>query len=236
MKESDCPIALLDYCVEKRAHINNLTVKDSFKLNGTTPHTVLSEREGDISKILGHILGPAKGEGNEMAQWVMKGNGNVVPCQTLRLLKVDKLNSKTEIRSRNLFYSLITRRWGMSMNPPSERTPNDWDPCDEYEDDDEIARSLPETEETVDSNCTLIDQQPAYNEIISTEVQRHHQDHITTGKVKSRAIGTNCRTSGSYNDNPMLNSTVYKVETPDKEVKGYANNCGYLKYADTGGL
>eukprot|EP00957_Ditylum_brightwellii_P008206 621060-Ditylum_brightwellii.AAC.1 len=28
----------------------------------------------------------------------MKGNGNVVPHQTLRLLKVEELNSKTEIR------------------------------------------------------------------------------------------------------------------------------------------
>eukprot|EP00957_Ditylum_brightwellii_P033681 2552553-Ditylum_brightwellii.AAC.1 len=46
------------------------------------------------TEILGHSLGPAKGEGNEMAQWVMKSNGNVVPHQTLRLLKVKKLNSK----------------------------------------------------------------------------------------------------------------------------------------------
>eukprot|EP00957_Ditylum_brightwellii_P167121 12722126-Ditylum_brightwellii.AAC.1 len=69
----------------------------------------------------------------------MKGNGNVVPCRTLRLLKVEELNSETEIRSRNLFNSLIERRWGKSMNPPPETTPNDWDPCDEYEDDDEKA-------------------------------------------------------------------------------------------------
>eukprot|EP00957_Ditylum_brightwellii_P153292 11666384-Ditylum_brightwellii.AAC.1 len=54
-------------------------------------------------EILGRILGPAKGEGNEMAQWVLKGNSNVVPCRTLRLLKVEELNSETEIRSCNLF-------------------------------------------------------------------------------------------------------------------------------------
>eukprot|EP00957_Ditylum_brightwellii_P031452 2385101-Ditylum_brightwellii.AAC.1 len=54
-------------------------------------------------EILGHALGPANGEGNEIAQWVMKGNGNVMPHQTLRLLKVKELNSKTEFRSCNLF-------------------------------------------------------------------------------------------------------------------------------------
>eukprot|EP00957_Ditylum_brightwellii_P018432 1386699-Ditylum_brightwellii.AAC.1 len=74
-----------------------------------------------------------------MAQWVLKGNDNVVPCQTIMLLKVDKLNSKTEIRSRILFDSLIVRRWDTSMNPPPETTPYDWDPYDEYEDDDEKA-------------------------------------------------------------------------------------------------
>eukprot|EP00957_Ditylum_brightwellii_P044631 3383788-Ditylum_brightwellii.AAC.2 len=54
-----------------------------------------------------------------MAQWVMKGNCNVGPRQTLRLLKVEELNSKTKIRSCNLFDSLIERRLGMPMNPPS---------------------------------------------------------------------------------------------------------------------
>eukprot|EP00957_Ditylum_brightwellii_P152894 11637582-Ditylum_brightwellii.AAC.1 len=74
-----------------------------------------------------------------MAQWVMKGNDNVVPSQTLRLLKVEELNGKTEIRSHNLLGSLVERRWGTSMNPPPETTPDNWDPCDEYEDNDEIA-------------------------------------------------------------------------------------------------
>eukprot|EP00957_Ditylum_brightwellii_P026595 2011445-Ditylum_brightwellii.AAC.1 len=45
-------------------------------------------------EILGRVLGPAKSGGNEMAQWVMKGNDNVVPRRTLRLLKVEELHSK----------------------------------------------------------------------------------------------------------------------------------------------
>eukprot|EP00957_Ditylum_brightwellii_P111953 8537827-Ditylum_brightwellii.AAC.1 len=42
MKESDCTLALWDYCVEQRVRVNNLTAKDSFKLSGTTPHTALT--------------------------------------------------------------------------------------------------------------------------------------------------------------------------------------------------
>eukprot|EP00957_Ditylum_brightwellii_P155111 11807756-Ditylum_brightwellii.AAC.1 len=51
MKESNCLLALQDYCVDQRTCINNLTAKDSFKLNGTTPHTALTGDEGDISSL-----------------------------------------------------------------------------------------------------------------------------------------------------------------------------------------
>eukprot|EP00957_Ditylum_brightwellii_P108604 8283517-Ditylum_brightwellii.AAC.1 len=60
---------------------------------------------------------------------------------------------------------MIERRWGLYMNPPPETTPEDWDQYEEYEDNDEIARSLLEVEETVDANGTLIDQQSTYGRI-----------------------------------------------------------------------
>eukprot|EP00957_Ditylum_brightwellii_P159895 12170980-Ditylum_brightwellii.AAC.1 len=135
MKESDCSLALWNYCVEQRAQVNNFTANNFFKLNGTTPHMALTGEEGDIlslcifkwyewcyfreqnmsfpfnKEVLGCILGPAKDEGDEMAQWVMKGNGNVMSCQTLRLLNVEELNNKSKIRSCKFFDSLIERRW-----------------------------------------------------------------------------------------------------------------------------
>ena len=107
MCESDSPMCLWDYCVERRARINNLAAKDNFKLHGMTPHTATLAEEGNISslcqfgwyewcyyheqtaafphnrEVLGWILGPAQGKGNEMAQWVLKANGQVVPRQSL---------------------------------------------------------------------------------------------------------------------------------------------------------
>eukprot|EP00957_Ditylum_brightwellii_P131769 10048636-Ditylum_brightwellii.AAC.1 len=77
MKESDCPLVLWDYCFDQRAQINNLTIRGSFKFNGTTPHIALT--------------GPVDGEGIEMAQSVLKVNNNVVPHQTLRPLDVAEL-------------------------------------------------------------------------------------------------------------------------------------------------
>ena len=103
MHESDSPLVFWDYCVERQAWINNLMAKDRFQLQGTTAHTLMTGEEGDISnlcqyawydwcyyrenknafpfnkEVLGRVLGPARGEGNEMCQWILKANGNVVP-------------------------------------------------------------------------------------------------------------------------------------------------------------
>ena len=103
MREEDSPLAFWDYCVERQARINNLTAKNNLNLEGTMAHTMTIGEEGDISnlcqygwhewcyyreqkaafphnkEVLGRVLGPAHGEGNEMAQWVLKANGNVVP-------------------------------------------------------------------------------------------------------------------------------------------------------------
>jgi hypothetical protein len=51
MKEPDCPLAFWDYCIERRARINNLTAKTMFKLHGTNSHTALTGEEGDISNL-----------------------------------------------------------------------------------------------------------------------------------------------------------------------------------------
>jgi hypothetical protein len=148
MKESDCPLAFWDYCVKRRARINNLTAKDLFTLHGSNPYTSLTGEEGDISnlcqykwydwcyfreqkekfpfnrEILGRVLGPAKGEGNEMAQWILKANGRVIPRRSSRPLKVDEIHSTTEIKKRAVFDGLIERRWGTSINPLIQNTDN----------------------------------------------------------------------------------------------------------------
>ena len=120
MKDSNCPLAFWDYCVERRARINNLTAKNLFSLHGSNAHTDLTGEEGDISNIsqyawyqwcyfrdksskfpfgrevLGRILGPARGEGNEMAQGILKQSAEVVPRRSHRPLKIEELHSSDE--------------------------------------------------------------------------------------------------------------------------------------------
>ena len=51
MHESDSPMSLWDYCVERWARINNLMVKGNFNLHGMTPHTATLAEEGNISSL-----------------------------------------------------------------------------------------------------------------------------------------------------------------------------------------
>ena len=146
MRESNSPMTLWDYCVERRARINNLMVKDNFKLHRTTPHTATLAEVGDISslfqfswyewcyyheqmaafphnrEVLGRVLGPARGEGNDMAQWVLKANGKVVPQRSLQPLTIAEKHSVVENKKHDVFDALIERRMGTSINPP---TPED---------------------------------------------------------------------------------------------------------------
>ena len=131
MKEANSPICLWDYCLERRVHINNLTAKDLFSLHGQNAHFTVTGEEGDISnlcqfgwydwcyfrdksqhfpfaqEVLGRVLGPARGEGNEMSQWVLKCNGRVVPRRTVRPLTTAELHSESEKKKRKIFDALI---------------------------------------------------------------------------------------------------------------------------------
>ena len=119
--------------------------KDNFKLHGTTPYMTCFGDEGDISslsqvrwyewcyfwdqkanfpyncKVLGRVLGPACGEGNEMSQWVLKTNGNVVPCHTVQSLCVAEAHSPMEAMKWKVFDALIERRWGTSISPQKSK-------------------------------------------------------------------------------------------------------------------
>jgi hypothetical protein len=86
------------------------------------------------------VLGPVRGEGNEMAQWTLKANGSVVPRRSLRPLKPKELRSDTETSRRILFDELIERRWQTSINPPKvESTKNDNKDFEEYSYSDKFA-------------------------------------------------------------------------------------------------
>ena len=249
MKEACSPLVLWDYCIERRVRINNMVAKDRFNLHGLNAHTTLTGEEADISnlckyawyewcyfreqkakfpfnrEVLGRVLGPATGAGNEMAQWVLKANGEVIPRRSLRPLQVAEIHSQEEKQLRRVYDACIAKKLGTSITPPKPTVVDELqETWEEWGDHDEEPREVPEIEDTVDANGRLLDQQPAYDRIINAEVQLQLGDDYHKAKVIGRAIGPDGIVAGEYDDNPMLNSIVYDVEFPDGTVREYSAN------------
>ena len=248
IKESDCPLVFWDYCCERRARINNMTASKLFQLEGRNAHFSVTGEDGDISnlcrfawyewcyyrdhtagfplqrEILGRVLGPANGEGNEMAQWILKANGRVVPRRTAIPLTISQQNSESEKKKRVLFDKLIAERWGSSISPAPIQidSENELEP---YKDLDESPREMPEFNDPIDHDTSqLVDQQPAYDKLIHSEITLPQDNKLRNAKILRRTIDSTGCIVGTYNDNPILNTLIYDVEFPDGEVKEYSAN------------
>ena len=161
-----------------------------------------------------------------MSQWILKANGKVVPRRTHRPLNVAERHSEVEKKKRSIFDRLIEEKWGTGITPPkNDPDGNDEDDnFEEYTDEDEEPRLIPETEDSVDCNGTLINQHPAYDRLLNAQVSLPDGDKDVIGKVIQRSIGPDGKITGVYDDNPMLNSIIYDVELPDGQLKEYAAN------------
>ena len=177
-------------------------------------------------EVLGRVLGPARGEGNEMCQWVLKANGKVVPRHTVRPLQTAEIHSPAQIKLHCNFDALIERRHGSAINPPKPvadiKEHPEGDDIDEGTEEERGA--IPDVEDIVDSTGKLLDQQPDYDKLINAKILLQLDDKMVMGKVKGRSLGDDGKVVGSYDDNPILNSIIYNVEFPDRQVKEYLPN------------
>ena len=69
---------------------------------------------------MGRCLGPAKNKVNEMAQWVLKNNGQIVTRRKMRKLTQDELIRESEIKKRDIFDAAIKTQYGYSFTLPTQ--------------------------------------------------------------------------------------------------------------------
>ena len=231
MRESHSPLPFWGYCLERRVRVYNLTAQAYITVRGTNPHTLTLGEEGDISslgqfvwyewcyfcehttqfphnqEVLGRVLGPARGEGNKIAQWVLKANGLVVPRLSVRPLHQSEVHSPSEQSKRQAFDTLIERRYGNSIVVPTMPAKG-CETTEPYEDDGQQQFTIPDIEDSVDSTGRLINQCPAYDHIINVEVQMQLDEQVMKGTVKRCALRPDGRMMGKYDDNPYHNSIV----------------------------
>ena len=150
---------------------------------------------------------------------MLKANGNVVPRCTARPLQVSEIHNEEVKKMRNVFDKCIEGRWGVSASGPpvsKEGDPSDFAEC---KDKDEAPRMTPEINEPVNAAGRSINQQPAHDKIINSEVQLQIDEHLAQGKVRRCALGPDGMVVGSHSDNAMLNSIEHEVKFPDGQVK-----------------
>ena len=81
-----------------------------------------------------------------------------------------------------------------------------------------------ETEDVVDAMGNQLNQNPAYDRNINSEVALQIDNEVKKGKVVRRAMGPDGKVTGTYDDNPILNTVLYDIEFPDGQVREYAAN------------
>ena len=249
MKTTFCPLKFWDYCLEWHARISNMTPKNLFQLRGETPFFTAHGREGDISnlatfgfyewvyfkdvedfplanEVLGRYLGPTDDVGSEMTSWILKSNGKVVPRRTVRPLKDEEIRNEQEKKKRELFEKIIVERHG-TYAKPDEPLPKDHPLFDFFNMDDDMPydSNIPEADELntppVDASGNEFDQQPIYDKLLSAEVTLPHGNEYKRATVLGRSLDADGRSTGTYSENPYLNTIIYDVLFPDGAVKQY---------------
>ena len=140
-----------------------------------------------------------------MAQWIHKSNIRIVPRRSLRPLKIDEIHSPVEITKREVFDELIKRRWGIPMTQSNIPQPKAFE---KYEDNEQQEQTTVGVEDIVDSTGKVINQQPAYDQIINAEVKLQHGEDMVNWKLIQRTIGLEGQVKATYDKNPFLNSII----------------------------
>ena len=244
MFESNCPMVLWDYAIERRAKIICSTTRSNYLLDGHTPHTKLTGQPTDISNIMdfgwyewviyriegqtfpfqhqkiGRTLGPATHAGNVMLQWVLTGGGEVMPIQTLRRLTDSEMNNPSMIKRMNDYDEHIQKRYGECDKQPM------------FDDDLESVLDEPVYEqyeshydEENHDDTIEIDDLPDHELFLNAEVMLPRDGpHLKTARVINRTKDKDGNKIGSYHPNPILNTQIYDVLYPDGSIAQLSAN------------
>ena len=94
-----------------------------------------------------------------------------------------------------------------------------------YSDANETKKEMINIENVVTYRGHVLNQQLAYDTLISAEVILYNEaNRQIQGQVKRYALDYEGWTSGTYNNNLLLNTIVYEVELADGQVKEYLAN------------
>ena len=137
---------------------------------------------------LGRCLGPAKNEGNVMANWILTQKGTVIPRRLICRLTLDEYSvlNEVEMAKRTVFNLDTTSKLGDSIKLPSLDLPEfveqNWD-AEPY-DDDEVENPIEPLEaDLVDAAGRPIVMHFLTGVLINAEVLLDHGDSAALAQV-----------------------------------------------------
>ena len=173
---------------------------------------------------MGRCLGPAKNEGNAMAQWILKENGRVVSRCTLRCLSQAELSisNEVEVEKRSSFNASIWSILGDSVKIPKvipldNETTKAFEPLwdlDPYEDDVEVLPFAPAAN-LIDAAGKPFEVRSDADALINAEVMLLNGDSMAIAKVVRHGLDENGHMIGTFNTNPVLNTLLYECKFDD---------------------
>ena len=170
-----------------------------------------------MTEILGLCLGPAKSEVNEMTQWILNINGQVVPRRSLSKLLPAQLSKETEIARRAAFDAAIKLIHGDSFTIPEKQF--ETNPIDAWDEED-LPIPVPEAD-AVDEKGTPINTSSLADTLITAEFVLPHGESENPARVIRQSVDKYGNIIGNYNEDPIINTGIYDVEFQERSFASY---------------
>ena len=178
----------------------------------------------DQPKMLGRWLGVAHKVGQAMCYYILKDNGEIVVRSTVSNVEADDIDQdsfKERLRLLDEGISLKIGNFKAALVDPKEPTDgiNDlilWNINDLDEDLDDEFTQIDEADHVID-----VEDLPSGNDMelldkyIGAKILLPFEDQKVLVTVKERAKDDNGKSVGKYNDNPIINSKIYRALMPD---------------------
>lgn len=192
-------------------------------------------------KHLGRWLGIAHRVGQAMVFWVMNDNGKVIARSTVVPLEPGDYDVEDNQQRMNELDTIIHQSIGdyrnalnedyadtpdLGVNDIQEQLEFCFDLKRDETDDNDIETT------TKDTDCPDVDdagsdiESEAFDKFLGLHINLPGQDgeSMVLGRVKERKRDHDGALIGSSNPNPILNTAVYNVETPDGTIHEYTAN------------
>lgn len=190
------------------------------------------ERVGfpESEKKLGRWLGPAVSVGQGMAYYILKENGEYIVRSTVEGIEADDIDQQALKKRIDEFDAAIKERYG----DYKEAIINSGDEVsleiDSYTwmldlDEDEDVHFYNEEERIKDMDEYFPGKDSdEIDELVGVHLNMPHKDGNILARVKGKARDADGNSIGTYNSNPILNTSVYEVEMPDGTTAELAAN------------